>query len=267
MKRTLLLLTLLLAINAFAQFPGAHADLLMGKELKVIELSESSQGYGYSDFYVKDRMSYKDVYAKSGTRTPYEKLVGKIFKVLAVEKYKDISNRNKIRLKIENKETGILFFDYDTVYDHNFVFEVIGGLQLPEGFYCENFTVKTDKFSNEVTTTSPSSDGISFIKVEKGEYKSIYLNINEIGSTLNVGKKGLILLLENGKRIEKPNAEIDVVPREGRNGYIYSAFINLEEADIKLLTENKITDGRLYIYDSTVEGGEAIKEYLKCMIK
>jgi uncharacterized protein YhaN len=38
-------------------------------------------------------------------------------------------------------------------------------------------------------------------------------------------------------------------------------------ADIKLLSENVITDVKLYIYDGSVNNGSELKELLNCIIK
>src|SRR5690606_30521893 len=138
-----------------------------------------------------------------------------------------------------------------------------GGLDLPEGFYCKDIETTTDKFTNEITSRSDYSEGISFLKITKNGSSKVYLAINESGSTVNVGKKGLILLLENGKKIEKPNAPIDV--EAGRSNYVYSAFIELTKAEIDLIINNPITADRLYIYDGEIKFGAKLSEYLKCL--
>lgn len=93
------------------------------------------------------------------------------------------------------------------------------------------------------------------------------MSINELGSTINVGIKGLTLLLENGKKIERPNADIDAKVNKGGSGYLYSAFIELTKEEIDLLINNPITDNRLYIYDGQIKNGAKLSEYLKCLTK
>ena len=83
------------------------------------------------------------------------------------------------------------------------------------------------------------------MNITKDGKSNTYMSVNELGSTINVGKKGLILLLENGKKIELPNAEIHAKVHKGRRGYVYSAFIELIKEDIDLIINNPITDNRL----------------------
>ncbi|WP_445749912.1 hypothetical protein [Polaribacter sp.] len=267
MKKILLLTVILISNLSFGQnFPGNDVNLLLDKEIKVKEKDESLQKYGYDHFYKNDKMKKKYDCCES-YNSKYAGLVGKVFKVLSAEPYKNIIGTEKYKLKIENAETGIIYFDYDPKYEHSFPFEVIGGLDLPDDFYCKKIETTTDKFDGKTTSRTGYSEGISFIKVTKDGSSKIYMSVNEIGSTINVGKKGLILLLENGKKIERPNADLDTKVNKGGRGYVYSAFIELTQAEIDLIIENKITDNRLYIYDGEIKNGQKLSEYLKCLNK
>ena len=42
----------------------------------------------------------------------------------------------------------------------------------------------------------------------------VYFTLYANGSTLNVGEKGVIMLLDNGDRITRPEAKIDVDAQE-----------------------------------------------------
>lgn len=266
-KKVILFIATLFSTISYCQvFPGDLIELLSNKELKVLSKDESLQKYGYDDFYKDEKLKIKFDCCES-YNSKYKSLVGKIFKVISYESYNNIIGALKYKLKIENLETGILYFDYDPKYDFKFPFEVVGGLTLPEGFYCKGIEQTTDKFTGEIKTTTDYSEGICFVKVEKDKKRKLYLAINETGATLNVGQKGLILLLENNKRIDKPEATIDVKPSSSSSGYIYSAFVELSDADLNLLITNRITDNRLFIYDGTIRNGEKLKEILKCLIK
>ena len=266
MRNLTLLSIFIFSINTFGQnFPGTEIQLLIGKELKVTEMSEPLQSLGYQGFFTDEKL--KKIFSQNSIfQSKYNSLVGKIFKVISYEPYIDKLGSNKFKLKIENTETGIIFFDYDPRLEFLFRFEVIGGINFPEGFFCKDIEETKDKFTGEVSYSSPYLEGISFIKVKKEGTEKIYLSIQEAGATINFNIKGVILLLENGFRIEKPDAVLDVKLSSIGTGYIYSAFIELNSDDIKLLTINKITDDRLYIYDGTISKGERIREYLKCII-
>lgn len=91
------------------------------------------------------------------------------------------------------------------------------------------------------------------------------MSIRVFGSTINVNITGVIILLNNGDKIERPEAKIDSKVSRNGSGYTYSAFISLSPAEIEKLSQNIITDVRLYIYDSTIKKGKKLQEYLKCI--
>ena len=274
MKTKITLLFLLFTLLSFGQnFPGENVELFLNKEVTP-KKDEVGKEYLYKNFYVEfDTASKKlDKYNKKAHAFPkgsylsdYNKLVGKVFKVTKI--YPTNDERYSV-LEIKNDEIGVLYYHYDSKYDFSLELEVVGGLDLPEDFYCEKIDVKVDKFENKQSYFTPYTSGILLMKTVVDGNANIFLSINEPGKTLNVGKKGLTLLLENGKKISKPDAKIDV-ETNGSGGYVYNALILLTDEDIKLLLENNITDNRLYIYDGTIskEDAEVIREYLKCLTK
>lgn len=280
MRKILLLIAVLISGISFGQnFPAESVDLLLNKTVKPMTLEETMQRYAYKNFYAKFDTDTKKLekYKKghrafpSGTsQSDYNKLVGKEFKVVKIYDQTPTLSSDAGRyfvLELQNEELGTVYYDYDSKYDFSFELEVVGGLELPEGFYCKDIETTTDKFSGEITESSDYSEGIKFIKSTKDGVSKIYMAINEPGSTLNVGKKGLILLLENGKKIERPNADIDAKVNTSGKNYVYSAFIELTKAEIDLIINNPITDDRLYIYDGEIKNGAKLSEYLKCLTK
>lgn len=278
----ILLLTVTIVIISFPNlnfgqesFPAEMVDLLLEKTVKPKVVDESMQRYAYKNFYSKfDTESKKlEKYKKghrafpSGTsQSDYNKLVGKEFKVVKIYDQTPTLSSDSGRyfvLELQNEELGIVYYDYDSKYDFNFELEVVGGLELPDGFYCKDIKTEVDKFSGETRAISDYSDGISFMKITKDGSSKIYLAINQPGATLNVGKKGLILLLENDKKLERPNAKIKV--EAGSSNYVYSAFIELSKAEIDLIKKNNIIANRLYIYDGEIKDGEKLGLYLKCL--
>ncbi|PWB25428.1 hypothetical protein [Flavobacterium sp. HTF] len=259
MKKLLLFVLIIISIKAQAQFPGNHPELLLNKEVKVLPLADVLQQYGYRNFHKNNEMKIVDKPIK------HDLLADKTFKVTEITPFEKYGSK-KFILKLESGKDAY-YYEYDPKHDYEYNLEAIGGLQLPEGIYCEDIKTETDKFTGEVRANSPYSEGFSFMKTIKDGKTTIYLAVNEAGATANVGGKGLFLLLSNGKKIEKPNAPIDVKVNKGAKGFLYSAFVPLTTEDIKLLTENQITDNRLYIYDGTVKNGQKLSEYLKCLSK
>jgi len=270
-------------LNIFSQsFPENNHELLLNKTVKPKEISETLQKYAYKNFYLefdkeKKQFTKDDKKNKPFATGPsysvisdYTKLVGKEFKVLEifeiVPKYS--FSGKEYAVEIENAEIGKIFYKYDPKYEHSFELEVIGGLDYPQDFFCSKIEQQKDKFEDKTTFFTPTENGISFVKtIDKGK-TFIYLNVRVNGSTLNVSEKGLNILFEDGTKFTKPEAKIDTKVSSG-SGYIYSAFIQLTTAEIKILSEKNITDTRVYIYDGTVDKDSAkkIREYLKCLSK
>ena len=268
MKYLFFLMTLLLSTIAFGQdlFPAYDTAMISGRELKVKPIAETLQRYGYDGFFIDEKLK-KKFECCDGVNSKYKSLVDKIFKVVEIQPYTDILNQRKYTLKLTNTETGDIYFDYDPRYKHLWNFHFVGEHKIPEGFFCRNIEMIADKFKGDTTYMTPYASGFSFIKKKKGKDEIIYLSKNQPGSTLNVNEKGLIVLLENGKRLDKPSAKLKVKSSSYGSGYVYSAFEILTPSDIDLLLNNLITDSRLYIYDGETnkEDAKTLVEYLKCI--
>lgn len=266
--KKLFLLLLLLPLHAICQtdFPGDDPILLMGKQLLVKPRDESLQKYGFEGFFKDEKLKKKFACCET-FNSKYSSLVNKTFTVLSVDPMKDDIYFDDYVIKLHNAETGDLYFKYDPKYDFMFPFEVIGGLKFPEGFYCKDIEMRADKFTGDTTYTTKMSNGISFIKQKKGKNEQFFLLEDQYGATYEIGKKGLILLLANNHRIDKPNADIDVKLNSNGKGYRYTTVTDLNDDDIKLLVENAITDTRLYLKDDVINDGAKLMDLLKCLIK
>lgn len=267
MRKLFLLFITCTCMLAYSQnFPANNVELLNGKQLKIKEVKESLRKYGFRDFYNDKSLKYNKVYGVKGygSQTEYDSLAGKVFNFISATPYKNSINKERFIFEIENPTTGIIYYDYDPTFESEYPFEVIGGLKYPENFFCNEIEISTDKFTGETRINSPLS-GVYFVKTKKTTESHTYLFLRTSGSTANVNIKGVIILLDNGMKIEKPDCKIDV--EVGQSNYLYSCLIELNNKDIQLLTANKMTDYRLYVYDNTIKNGNTLMEYLKCIIK
>lgn len=279
MKKNSILIALFCFNIAFSQnFPGKNVELLLNKTVKAKVYDETNQNYHYQNFFVKfDTLSYLSTYNNyafpnsNNLYSQYDKLVNKAFKVVNIFREHEISTpgytKNSFILELHNDTIGKLYYKYDAEYDFNYELEVVGGLNLPSEFYCQDITFEKDIFTKEKTYTSPIKDGITIIKTVNKGISSLYMSILEIGNTANVGKTGVYLLLENGMKISKPNVKISI--DANTNNYRYSCFFTLTPNDISLLKKYKITDKRLYIYDGSVNDDSAnyVRGYINCLSK
>jgi len=270
MKKIILLtaITLIYFAGSAQNFPGESIDLIIGKELRVKPKSQELQEYGYEGFFknYKWNMVYKPI-GYASFKSKYNSLVDKVFTVVSYEKNKKDSSGNTYYLLLKNQDIKKIYYKYDTTYEYGFPFEVIGGIDFPKDFFCKAISIKVDKFEKDrITYRSPIEYPVSFTKIINKDSKRFYLSITYKGSTFNVGEKGLTILFENGSKIEKPQQKIDVKMGKGK-GFDYSAFIPLNEDDIIKLTNSKMTDIRMYVYDWKIQKGFYYQEYIKCLIK
>jgi hypothetical protein len=284
---TFLTFSAFLSLNA-QDFVGKDADLYLNATVKPVEISEQLQKYAYKNFYLQfdtvTKVLTKDYIGKkkapfkpfqvgeyaSTSVSDYSKLVGMEFKVTGVyeetPKY-DFDKGSHYVFALKNDALGTIYYEYDTRYKHDLELTAVGGLKFPEGYWCNKFKVDKDKFEDKTSYYSPQESGFTVIKIISKGITTYYLSVEEGGSTANVDGKGLFLLFDDGTKLNKENAKIDVkVGNKG--GFIYSAFIELTNEDLEILKTKKLTDNRLYIYDGTVnsESAKLIQEYAKCVL-
>lgn len=227
---------------------------------------------GYKHFYTGDNFntasSDKNWIYERGEYfgSKYESLVGKVFKVLSYEKYYARNGEEKFKIKLANSETGLLVYDYSAKFEWDFPFEVIGGLEVKNDFFCDKVDSSFDKFTGEIKYTGDCrNEGMSLLKHVNNTSKEIYLSLVVSANTLVLNEKGITILLTNNKRIVKPNAKVDVsVSSSTQSNYLYQGFILLNAQDIELLKNERITDFRLYIFDRAIKDGTKIQEFAKC---
>ncbi|MNK21294.1 hypothetical protein D3C87_395480 [compost metagenome] len=267
MKKIIVVFALLLSLSAIAQnFPERRPQLLIGKELKVtpFKITEYEKGYKkfYSDIEMRKTYLEKDKYSSF---TPVEQLEGRVFKVTAVEA-SDPTEKNYSRLTLVDETKGeTLYYKYDRRFEKNFHFEVVGGLKLPADLYCDFITEKKDKFTDEIIYSSELLQGMVFTKIKKGAGAKYFISVSDYKEEQYLGKKGVIILLENNKRIDRPDVVIEVGP-ESKYGFSHSATFELTLKEVNLLIDNKMTDVRLYTFDGEVGYQDYFKGVFGCLV-
>lgn len=147
------------------------------------------------------------------------------------------------------------------------LFTTLTSAQEKEIDYCSHYGIDKDKFSNKVTYRSNSVKNISFVKLVENKTTNVYMSISIIGSTVNVGEKGVYLLFDDGTKIIKKEVEINV--ESTSKGFEYSAFFKINKNDLSILKTKFLTDFKLFIYDDVLKSGDAsdLREYAKCLDK
>ena len=288
MNKFIITLLVVLPLSLSAQnFFGKDVNLYLNATVKPVEKSQLFQSGGYANFYVKydsitktltkerigkKKTDFKPFQTGEGfsAKSDYAQMFGMEFKVTAIYEplAKFESSKGKyFVLELKNETLGTIYYEYDSHYKSSMELDIVGDISYPEGYWCNKFTVKEDKFESRKSSYSPKCDGLSISEITEEGIVSYYLRVEQGGSTLNVDGTGLFLLFSDGTKWTKPNEKIDVGVGDNGN-YIYSAFVSLTLEDLKIFSSKIITDNRLYIYDGTIstEAAKEFQEYVKCLI-
>lgn len=150
-------------------FLGKDVYKYLGQELYVKGKAESLREYGYDGFVIDynfDKFKKGNTYkgTSNGLRSIYEELVGKYFMVLEVIPHPKVvedkyAYDHKFFLKLQEKKSGdIVYFEYDSWYDFNFPFVVVGFFDKQKSkLVGREFVFKDNYFagSNDIITGNP----------------------------------------------------------------------------------------------------------------
>ncbi|MFP9098907.1 hypothetical protein ACLI09_07625 [Flavobacterium sp. RHBU_24] len=253
MKKIIFISALMLTLSASAQvnFPGKYVDLLLNRELKV----GSVFGDEYQNFsYRPDGMA---PYKKLRYGSDKKALQGRIFKVTEV---KHNLEETAILTLTDGKET--IYYNYNSNDDYNYKFEVVGGLELPLDYFCEQIELGLD--DNEFKIYQNKIIGFGLSKtINKKTKKAEYELAVSTGSSKEKGA-GVTLELLNGKKIERPKQLVG----KDTGKQILRTFLELTDKEIALLTESEIKTitmaGQVVNMDSGISGD--LRGQLKCLL-
>lgn len=257
MKKAFYLL-LLITYFGFSQetYEYKALDLLIGKKIKISEDNKYVRKDGYYHFYKKPDLKYN-----SGIKAKFDNYFNSEFTVISITDKGGIL-KNKI-LELKNEKFGTIYYDYQSDLGKNaWIFSMVNELFIPDDYWCKLLENTSDKFTGKTMIRTTSSEYLSLWKDNDG----IYLYLKAPGSTLNIGKKDVIILLADGSKIENSNHLIEASV-DKYSGYNYSVLIKLNQSDIEKLKKSYITDYRLFIYDFQPHEPLFIQKEFNCILK
>jgi len=150
------------------------------------------------------------------------------------------------------------------------------GQALPKP--CRKITREVDVMDGKVQIATPSKMSLFGVRkyIEDGQARTILtlkavdfkatLKFRLSGATLNINAVGVVVLLEDGTKIERPQAKIDYSIGYGST-WAKSAWITLTDEEIEKLSNTAIQQARLYIYDAkpTTKQAQNLKAQIGCI--
>lgn len=259
MKQILLLFLVLFTATLKAQsFPYKNVELLKNKEVTIIETHESSVTDGYSEFYSDKYYIKRYMKADSGYMSRRDALIGKKFKVL------DIGPAGSdFWLTLQGEDNSICYYQYrPTMLLMNYPFNVTGGLDLPDNFYCSYF--KKESYTAKEVYVAQIHKIHIFKRVEDGVVRYTFV-INEFLQTDGRAGKGFALIMEDGTQISQPKFPIEPQYHDGVNYKYFHSFDPTPE-EMKILASKKIISAKFIDHFVTINWGEQIQGIFKCLI-
>ncbi len=136
-----------------------------------------------------------------------------------------------------------------------------------------------DKFSNLYTWYTPSEDPNDVLKtnfiqytkeLKSGSFRYTML-LSDIVHSMPDQERGVIIILENGKRITRSNLPIKTgylgVSRSGFSRWSMTLSFYLNNSEVDLLKANRITDVKLgsYSYEN-IKNSSLYHGFFKCLV-
>lgn len=256
------LLIMFLSFTVTAQVPEKNMSLLVGHQIHVRPLNESELKWdgGYGNFYSDADLRY--IYKVNAKyKTPPEALADRKFNVVSAEPYRSTGD-NYYKLKLEGGgET--LYYSYKEGAPVQFK---ALGITLPDDYYCAYIKETYDEANKQTIFTVEQKYIFRILKfrLPQTTFYSIYLEtaVDKIGTG-----KGATLILENGQKIVKPEADIKMNTKTATAHY--STSVVLTDEEVRLLEKHKIASFRLHVYDQVMfnESADIIKGAMGCLAK
>jgi len=285
MKQNFLLLTLILiCITSNAQkFEHNYLgqDFLLYKDAFFKLKEDAITGFSYSFYsdlkYCQARYDNNVIYPEKEYyfNTAKDSLVNRLFIVENIidkngQTLVNSSSDEPIFILKDSISKQLIYFKYNKKSEHDFCFNT-SKIKYDESIFCTKVERIVDDFTGEVKISSPIMIGehlspiLIYKFLKKGKATLYYLSLRTSGSTLNINKNGVTVLFEDGTKWNKQQAKVNVDANS--NGYDYSAFIQLNDAELITFITKKIKKIRLYIYDENVKPSDADKFrlFVKCI--
>ncbi len=236
-----------------------------------------TSGFEYS-FYGDSKQCLSDNNSKiiypdptNSIKTNKDSLINRVF---IVEKIIDMYGNDFTGSSYLDKPVFILrdtsndqkiYYRYNKKNVPNFPFKI----KLDEKVICSKIERMVDDFTGEINLNSPISNNyrlssmIIYKNINKNK-SNYYLGLRTTGSTVVVDGTGATMLFTDGTKLTKP-VKIDV--EADKDGFEYSVFITLTQADLATLSTKQIKKFRLYIFDeeASQSDGDEFRIFVKCI--
>lgn len=136
---------------------------------------------------------------------------------------------------------------------------------------CSKITYEKDKFTGIISYSSPLMEDVYLSKSISENGDTLYmLRLKAYSNSISFGE-GAVILFDTGQKIVRDNNKIDIKLNSGyvkMHMYYITTYISIEKHELELLSNRRITDYRVWIYDQEVKSNKAdvYRRYASCIL-
>ncbi|MXN91292.1 hypothetical protein GR160_08625 [Flavobacterium sp. Sd200] len=267
MQKFMFFIVLLCSLSGNAQinYPGTMPELLKGKTVKVIS-TKTAENLGYPDFYTNITSEQTERYMPAKSASLYTEataLRGQTFKVTAIDKITRFGEV-KTRLTLEGANSLKLYYIYNEKFDYGYPFEVIGGLAVPDGFYCRDKTVHKGQFGTTEEVATGDGSSVSKDIDSDGTTYAVYLILFGARRVNPVSEATLVL--EKGETLTVKTNDIAAEFVKDKS-YRYHVLFSPKGELVDKLKAKKITSVIVDDLEMPIATGQKIQGVVNCLFQ
>lgn len=251
--------------NAQINYPGTMPELLKGKTVKVVSTT-TSKNMGYPDFYSTLTSEQRKVYmpvTESSLYTKVTALQGEYFKITQADQITFI-DKQRTRLTLEGKNNLKIYYLYNEKFEYDYPFEVIGGLTVPDGFYCRDKTVHKSEYGTTEEVATGYGSSVSKDTDSDGTSYTIYFILFGARRVNPVSEATLVL--EKGETLTVKTNDIAAEFIKDKS-YRYHVLFSPKGELVDQLKSKKITSIIIDDLEMPIATGQKIQGVVNCLFQ
>jgi len=235
---------------------------MLNKTVTIVETTDS-KFIGYGRFFSDENLKKPYKRSEEGSiHSDRQALFGREFKVVSVDSFLNWKKVYEHKFKLQDNAGETIYYNYDkeNAFAWNFPFEVKGGLDLPEGFYCDFIEKGGLGLIAKVPEIIVGKD--KYTATKKDGYTATFTFFDKF-KVYDI--KSVTLILENSKTIEAKTNLTYGSPQGSE--FKYNFTIILQDNDVELLKATKLIGIKLKDQVHTFHPGTGVRlqGILKCL--
>lgn len=246
-------------------FPAAKPELLVGREVKVVQI-EGAEKQGYPNFFSDSGLT-KNYLSDKEPAVPYSKLIGKKFKVINAESYYTDLKHPATKLVLNDENGNTVYYRYLVTDENVYPFQVEGGFTAPNDLYCDYLKPTGERLGTKLYEMKEAQGSITIgqqLDLDSSIYYTMGLSIS--GDHPAKNPKGASIVLSDGSTIDFPEQPVMRESQTSKRQFRYSTTLRLTRQQMDMLRKNRITEVKLDQFKKKIYVGGRIQGAVGCLM-